>query len=87
MRRAVVATGFFFAAVVALGFLVLPIVAIFAHTSPGHLISQLSNPVVTDALAVSLETTAVAQALVLLFGTPTAYLLATGIARDLPVTR
>jgi len=35
------------------------------------------NPVVTDALAISLKTTAIAQALVLLFGTPTAYLLAT----------
>jgi molybdate transport system permease protein len=77
MRRAIVATGFFFAAVVALGFLLLPIVAIFAHTSPGKLVSQLSNPVVTDALAVSLRTIAIAQALVVLFGTPTAYLLAT----------
>ncbi len=77
MRRAIVAAGFFFATAVALGFLVLPIVAIFAHTSPGNLISQLSNPVVTDALAVTLKTSAIAQTLVLLFGTPTAYLLAT----------
>jgi molybdate transport system permease protein len=77
MRRAILATGFFFAALIAFGFLVLPIVAIFAHTSPSHLISQLSNPVVTEALVVSLKTTAIAQALVLLFGTPTAYLLAT----------
>ena len=66
----------FLAAFVALGFLVLPIVAIFFHTSPGKLVSQLSNPVVTDALVVSLKTSAIAQALVLLFGTPTAYLLA-----------
>jgi molybdate transport system permease protein len=77
MRRALLATGFFIAALVALGFLLLPVVAIFAHTSPSHLVSQLSNAVVTDALLVSLETTAIAQALVLLFGTPTAYLLAT----------
>lgn len=77
MRRAILAAGFFVATVVALGFLVLPIVAIFAHTSPGNLISQLSNPVVTDALAVTLKTSAIAQTLVLLFGTPTAYLLAT----------
>src|SRR4029453_530831 len=49
----------------------------FAHTSPSKLVSQLSNPVVTDALVVSLKTIAIAQALVLLLGPPTAYLLAT----------
>jgi molybdate transport system permease protein len=77
VRRAILATGFFVAALIALGFLLLPIVAIFAHTSPGNLVSQLSNPVVTDALVVSFRTIAIAQALVVLFGTPTAYLLAT----------
>jgi len=76
MRAAIAAAGLFLAAVVALGFLVLPIVAIFAHTSPANLASQLTNPVVTDALVVSLKTTAIAQTLVILFGTPTAYLLA-----------
>ena len=77
MRRAILAVGFFVATLIALGFLLLPIVAIFAHTSPGNLVSQLSNPVVTDALVVSFRTIAIAQALVVLFGTPTAYLLAT----------
>ncbi|HEY1366797.1 MAG TPA: ABC transporter permease [Gaiellaceae bacterium] len=76
MRAAIAAAGLFLAAVVALGFLVLPIVAIFVHTSPGNLLSQLSNPVVTDALVVSLKTSAIAQFLVIMFGTPTAYLLA-----------
>jgi molybdate transport system permease protein len=77
VRRAILAAGFFVAALIALGFLLLPIVAIFADTSPGNLVSQLSNPVVTDALVVSFRTIAIAQALVVLFGTPTAYLLAT----------
>jgi molybdate transport system permease protein len=77
VRRAILAAGFFVATLIALGFLLLPIVAIFAHTSPGNLVSQLSNPVVTDALVVSFRTIAIAQALVVLFGTPTAYLLAT----------
>jgi molybdate transport system permease protein len=77
MRRAILTIGFFVAALTALGFLLLPIVAIFAHTSPGNLVSQVSNPVVTDALLVSLKTIAIAQVLVVLFGTPTAYLLAT----------
>jgi molybdate transport system permease protein len=55
----------------------LPIVAIFVHTSPGRLLDQLSNPVVKDAFVVSVKTSAIAQVLILLLGTPTAYLLAT----------
>jgi molybdate transport system permease protein len=61
----------------ALGFLVLPVVAIFAHTSPGKLISSLGDPSATDALRLSIETTAVAVGIILLVGTPAAYLLAT----------
>src|SRR4029077_20341840 len=64
-------------ALLALAFLLLPIVGIFVHTSPGKLLHQLSNPVVKDAFVVSLKTSLLAQALILLFGTPTAYLLAT----------
>src|SRR5579862_5943867 len=68
---------FVFAAAVALVFLVLPIVGIFVHTTPGRLIDQLSNPVVDDAFVVTLKTSLAAQALILLFGTPTAYVIAT----------
>jgi molybdate transport system permease protein len=60
------------AALAALAFLALPIAAIFARLSLAH----LSGSVVTDALVVSLKTTLAAQALVLAFGTPTAYALA-----------
>ena len=67
----------FAAAAVALGFLLLPIVAIFARVSPAKLVAQLSHPVVTDALVLSLKTSAIAQALVVLLGTPAAYLIAT----------
>ena len=70
------AVAYFLAAGVTLAFLLLPILAIFVHVPPGRLIDQLSNPVVKDALIVSFKTTLIAQALVLLFGTPTAYLLA-----------
>ena len=66
------------AAAVALAFLLLPIVAIFLRVPPGKLLHQLSNPIVTDALIVSIKTSAIAQALILLFGTPLAYLLARG---------
>jgi molybdate transport system permease protein len=64
-------------AAIALAFLLLPIVAIFVHTSPGRLLSQLSSPVVKDAFVVSLKTSLAAQLLILAFGTPTAYLIAT----------
>jgi molybdate transport system permease protein len=76
VRKALLALAFFGASAIALAFLLLPLIAIFLRVPPGRLIDQLSNPVVTDALIVSFKTTLVAQALVLLFGTPTAYLLA-----------
>jgi molybdate transport system permease protein len=64
------------AACLALVFLLLPIVAIFAHTSPGRLVDQLSSPVVEDAFVVSIKTSLLAQLLILAFGTPAAFLLA-----------
>jgi molybdate transport system permease protein len=77
IRRALAGAGVFAAAAVALGFLLLPIVAIFARVSPAKLVAQLSQPIVTDALLLSLKTSAIAQALVVLIGTPAAYVLAT----------
>jgi molybdate transport system permease protein len=76
MRRKALVVAYLGAAAIALAFLLLPIVAIFARTSPGHLLHQLSNPVVKDALVVSLKTTLIAQALIVVFGTPLAFLLA-----------
>jgi len=76
VRRALLTSLVVAVATVSLAFLALPIAAVFTHTSPGRLLHQLSNPVVTDALVVSLRTSLVAQALILLLGTPTAYLLA-----------
>jgi molybdate transport system permease protein len=64
------------AALAAFVFLLLPIVAIFARTSPAHLVDQLSNPVVTDALVVTLKTSVLAQLFIVVFGTPAAFLLA-----------
>ncbi len=58
-------------------FLVLPVVAIFAHTRPGQLIHSLGDPVATDALRLSLETTLIAIVVIVAVGTPAAYLLAT----------
>jgi molybdate transport system permease protein len=74
--RGVFAVALVGATTVALAFVALPIVALFVHTSPGTLVDQLGNPAVTDALVVSLKTSAIAHALVLALGTPAAYLLA-----------
>ncbi|MFL5962888.1 MAG: molybdate ABC transporter permease subunit [Gaiellaceae bacterium] len=65
------------AAAVALTFLALPVLAIFLRVSPTTLVHELNDPVARDALVVSLRTSALAQALVVVLGTPTAYLLAT----------
>src|SRR3989442_36805 len=61
---------------VALAFLVLPVAAIFLRVPPGDLVGALGHHVTRDALLVSLETSAIAHAAVLLVGTPAAYLLA-----------
>jgi molybdate transport system permease protein len=65
------------AGAVAMTFLILPVLAIFLQVSPGTLVRELGDPVARDALVVSLRTSAIAQALIVLLGTPTAYLLAT----------
>jgi len=61
----------------ALAFLTLPLVAIFVDVGPGELLSSLDDPGALDALRLSLETTAMALALILAIGTPAAWLLAT----------
>jgi molybdate transport system permease protein len=75
--RPLLAVVYFVAIAVALAFLVLPVAAIFVHVSPGTLIDQFGSQVVRDALLVTLRTSLAAQALILLFGTPLAYFLAT----------
>jgi molybdate transport system permease protein len=65
------------ALILALTFLTLPIAAIFLQVGPGELIDRLGDPQATDALRLSLITSGIALALILAFGTPAAYLLAT----------
>jgi molybdate transport system permease protein len=62
---------------VALAFLTVPVVAIFASSSPADLLSSLGEPGALDALWLSLRTTAASITIILLVGTPAAYLLAT----------
>ena len=85
MSRRAFTAGLVATTTVALAFLLLPLVALFLRVSPGTLFGQLGNPVATDAVLVSLKTSAIAHALVLLFGTPAAYLLATNRFRGRPL--
>lgn len=61
----------------ALTFLAIPLVALFAEVPLRRLPTLLSDPVVRDALDVTVRTNAVANGLILLVGTPAAYLLGT----------
>ena len=72
----------------ALAFLVLPVVAIFARVPPGELISALGTEAAKDALVVTAKTNLVSMVLILGFGTPAAYWIATrdGRLRDAVVT-
>ena len=62
---------------VALTFLTLPVVAIFVDSSPADLLDSLGNQAAQDALWLSLRCTAAALAIILVVGTPAAYMLAT----------
>ncbi|MEZ5120572.1 MAG: ABC transporter permease [Solirubrobacterales bacterium] len=58
-------------------FLILPVVAIFVDTSPSELVSSLGEPGAREALRLSLVCTAISVAIIVVVGTPAAYLLAT----------
>jgi molybdate transport system permease protein len=77
LRGAIFAAMIFTATAIVLGFLVLPIVAIFARVPLHLLVDQLDDPIVRDALALTATTNAIALAVILLLGTPAAYLLGT----------
>ena len=75
MRRApAVAAGLVLA--VAVVFLAVPVAALFLRVPPGDLLHAARSGVFRDALVVSLKTSLVAHAAVLLVGTPAAYVLA-----------
>jgi molybdate transport system permease protein len=76
-RRTAFAGLLFISLCVVIGFLTLPIVAIFTNTSPGDLIRSLGEPGALDALWLSLRTSLAALAIIVVVGTPAAYLLAT----------
>ena len=68
-----------------LSFLLLPIVAIFLDIPPGRLLDGMNDPAAIDALVVTLKTTLIANALILLVGTPAAYLIGSRSFRARPL--
>jgi molybdate transport system permease protein len=75
LRDALFTVAVFGATILVLGFLVLPIVAIFARVPLHLLIDQLDDPIVRDALMLTAITNAIALSVIILVGTPAAYLL------------
>ncbi len=71
-----------------LTFLLLPVVAILVDRPPGELVAALGEEGALDALWLSLQTTAVALAVIVVVGTPAAWALATRTfrGRDAVVT-
>jgi molybdate transport system permease protein len=72
----------------ALAFLVLPVVAIFVDVGPRELLASLDDPAALDALWLSLQTSLTAIAIIVVVGTPAAWLLATRAfrGRELVIT-
>lgn len=58
-----------------LAFFLIPIVILFTQTTPARVVASLSDPQVYLALSISLKTTLISLGLVLLLGTPLAFLL------------
>ena len=76
-RAAAFAAALFAATAIVLGFLVLPLVAIFARVPVRLLVDQLDDRAVRDALVLTATTNAAALVAIVLLGTPAAYLIGT----------
>ena len=59
-------------------FLLIPLVALFVHASPGQVFAHLANPDIVQAIQLSFVTTIITLVITLVGGTPLAYLLARG---------
>lgn len=77
MRRGGFAVLLAGALAIVLVFLITPVLAIFVDAGPAELLDSLGEPAAREALWLSLRTTLAALAVILVFGTPAAYLLAT----------
>src|SRR5262249_41791386 len=76
IRRRLFTGGLVLAAALTFAFLLLPLAAIFLRVPVGELLDQLGSRVVVDAIVVTAKANGIAQGLILLVGTPAAYLIA-----------
>ena len=76
-RRLVFGGVLVLSATVTLAFLAIPLLALLAEAPLGDVPSLLGDPVMRDIVVVTMRTNAIANLLILGFGTPTAYLFAT----------
>ena len=56
-------------------FFLVPLLVLFTRTTPARVVASLADPQVYQALAVSLKTTLISLGLILVLGTPVAFLL------------
>jgi molybdate transport system permease protein len=77
LQRGAAAAITVIAAAVLVVFVGLPLLAIFLRVPLGTMLDQLHSQVARDALRVSIKTSLIALALILLIGTPVAHLLGT----------
>jgi molybdate transport system permease protein len=75
-REAALKTGLAFLLILAMAFIALPVVALFLKSPPETLLRSLHDPVVMDALRLSLMTSAITTITVVIMGTPIAYVSA-----------
>jgi molybdate transport system permease protein len=61
-----------------LAFIAVPLLALFARTTPGDVLGNLAAAPVQQALFISLNTSLAATGLAIVLGTPLAYLLSRG---------
>ena len=83
-RRLVFGGVLVLSATVTLAFLAIPLLALLAEAPLGDVPSLLGDPVMRDIVVVTMRTNAIANLLILGFGTPTAYLFATRRFPDAP---
>jgi molybdate transport system permease protein len=76
--------GALLALLVTLLFLTVPLLALFVDAGPGELVSSLGDPQATEALWLSLKTSLAAIVIIIVVGTPAAYLIATRSFRGRP---
>jgi molybdate transport system permease protein len=75
-REAALKTGLGFLLALAMAFIALPVVALFLKSPPETILRSLRDPIVMDALRLSLMTSTITTITIVIMGTPIAYVSA-----------